>query len=193
MALNEPRQMTLVALPSSTNAVISLQKAIKIFRHNLHLVMPSQLSQITLLVSMCLSIVSRRVCCTILPGEVRMTALQFPGIFLFFLFKNGGYLFPSAVTENLMTLSSLLKYDGLWLSHFTCQFPQEILLESHEFLHLQVPQVVSPTLGCSSYFQCLTLPSATQAVWLEMLLVGLKTKKVTEYLSFLCFSCNQGS
>ncbi|GAB0210109.1 highly reducing polyketide synthase PKS6 [Grus japonensis] len=67
-ALHKSREMMSVALPLSTDDVNPSEKATKFVRHDLPLVKPCWLSPITSLFSMCLSIVSRRVCSMILPG-----------------------------------------------------------------------------------------------------------------------------
>ena len=65
-----------------------------------------------------------------------------PGVFILFLFRNGHYVSPFPVNGNFTGLPGLLKYDGGWLSHFICQFPQDPwmhLIRSHGLVHLQVP------------------------------------------------------
>jgi len=67
-------QIASAALPLSTGVVTALQKATGLVRHDLPLVKPCLLSQITFLSSKGLSIASRRICSMIFPDtEVRLT------------------------------------------------------------------------------------------------------------------------
>ena len=84
----------LVAHPLSTNVVTPSEKDTKLVRHDLPLVKPCWLSPVTSLLSMCLSVISRRICSIILPGtEMRLTVLQFPRS-SFFPFLKMGVMLP---------------------------------------------------------------------------------------------------
>lgn len=75
-ALHKSTDMRSVSLSTSIN-VSPFQKDTKIDRHDLPLVKPYWLSQITYLFSTCLNIVSRRVCSMVLPStKVRLASFK---------------------------------------------------------------------------------------------------------------------
>ena len=130
-ALLKSRQMTLVALPSCTDAVMPSQNITRLVRQDLYLVKPHQLSCIISLSSMRSSRAYRWVCSTVFPStEVRLIGRQFPGLSLLSFLKVG-------------TTLPFLKSPG---TSPDLQFPHDSgmhLTGTHKFMDVQVPQVVA--------------------------------------------------